>query len=145
MQYKLNLGARAYIYPLVALAVCFFMYLHSRKAGETYRQEAKPSQKTSLPADTELNGAIDMDLPALYLFGTDEEIPFSNELRSALNKRCSVLHIKNAGDDILGFYGVTQVPSAVLFNKDRDKIAYFAPLPSKEELLDKVQSIFPKQ
>ena len=139
MQYKIKFGPRAYIYPIVALAVCFFMYLHTRKAGQAYRQEPRPVQKTSLPADTELSGAVDMDLPALYLFGAEEEVAFANELRTALSGRCSVLHIKNAGDDVRSYFGVSQLPCAVLFNKDRDKIAEYAPLPSKEELLSKVQ------
>ncbi|MBO4512374.1 MAG: hypothetical protein J5746_06380 [Victivallales bacterium] len=139
MQYKFKLGARAYIYPLVALAVCFFMYMHARKAGQAYRQEPRPVQKTSLPADTELSGAVDMDLPALYLFGAEQDISFADELRTALSGRCSVLHIKNAGDDVRSYFGVSQLPCAVLFNKDRDKIADYAPLPSKDELLSKVQ------
>ena len=140
MQYKFKLGARAYIYPLVALAVCFFMYLHTRKAGQAYRQEPRPVQKTSLPADTELTGSMDMDLPALYLFGTEEDIAFTDELRAALSGRCSVMHIKNAGDDVRGYFGVKQLPCAVLFSKDRDRMADFAPLPSKEELLSKLQA-----
>ncbi len=101
-------------------------------------------QKTSLPADTELSGAVDMDLPALYLFGTEEEVAFANELRTALSGRCSVLHIKNAGDDVRSYFGVTQLPCAALFNKDRDKIAEYAPLPPKEELLTKVQDFLNK-
>ena len=121
MKHEIRFGARAYIYPLVALAVCLFMYLHTRKLGETYRKEDRPAQRrTSLPADTELSGTVDMELPALYLFGAETEIAFADELRAALSGRCSVLHIRGAGKDVCAYFGVRQLPCAVLFSKDRD-------------------------
>ena len=135
---KIRLGVRAYIYPLIVLAVCFFMYLHSRKAAASFRQERRPVAKARLPENTELNGTADMNLPALYLFGSQEEIAFAAELRSALEGKCSVMHIQSSGDDVRGYFGIRQVPCAILFNQDRDKLASFEPLPEKGELLDKV-------
>ena len=135
---KIKLGVRAYIYPLVTLAVCFFMYLHSRKAAASFRQEGRPVAKVHLPENTELNGTVDMNLPALYLFGSQDEIAFAAELRSALEGKCSVMHIQSSGDDVRSYFGIKQVPCAILFNQDRDRLAGFEPLPAKGELLDRV-------
>lgn len=141
---KFKLGARAYIYPLVALGICFFFYMHSRKAAS--RVGDRPLQRAetaAMPADAELGAAVDIDKPSLYLFGSKDEIGFTDELRSGLKGTCTVMYIRSSGQDVKKHFGINDLPCAILFSSDMVEMERYFPLPEKDVLIKKIIAKIP--
>ena len=98
---------------------------------ETIRQQPvdKPAEITS-----------ENNLPKLYIFGDEVSVPFSKDLRTRLDGKCTVMHITGADGEMLDYYKIKELPAAILFSSDLVEITRFNPPLSEDKLVQRVMA-----